>query len=106
MQRACAGLCLKIDSAFVSYCSSGRIAGANWMESHGAATLLDQWELVTDLVQAEPKPSRRPPKDRRTMAGGIFWILRTGASWRDLPERLGKWQWASVDRRAVAGTGT
>lgn len=24
----------------------------------------DQWELVADLVEAEPKPTGRPPKDR------------------------------------------
>jgi transposase len=26
------------------------------------------------------------------MLNGIMWILRTGAPWRDLPERLGPWQ--------------
>ena len=34
----------------------------------------------------------RPPRDRRTLLNGIFWILQTGAPWRDLPERLGRWQ--------------
>ena len=52
----------------------------------------DQWELVADLVEVEPKATGRPPKDRRTLLNGIFWILRTGAAWRDLPERFGKWQ--------------
>ena len=27
----------------------------------------------------------RPPVDRRMVLDGIFWILRTGAPWRDLP---------------------
>lgn len=26
------------------------------------------------------------------MLNGILWILRTGAPWRDLPERYGSWQ--------------
>jgi len=26
------------------------------------------------------------------MLNGILWILRTGAPWRDLPERFGPWQ--------------
>jgi transposase len=26
------------------------------------------------------------------MLDGMLWILRTGAPWRDLPERLGPWQ--------------
>lgn len=52
----------------------------------------DQWELVSDLVEVEPKGTGRPPADRRVTLNGIFWILRTGAAWRDLPERFGKWQ--------------
>jgi transposase len=31
----------------------------------------------------------RPRKDDRQVLNGIFFILRTGASWRDLPERYG-----------------
>jgi transposase len=26
------------------------------------------------------------------MLNGIFWIARSGAAWRDLPERYGPWQ--------------
>lgn len=52
----------------------------------------DQWELIADLVAVERKPVGRPPSDRRVILNGIFWILRTGAAWRDLPERFGKWQ--------------
>src|SRR4051795_10892666 len=49
-----------------------------------------QWELVRDLF---PPPARtgRPRRDRREILDGIFWILRTGAPWRDLPEELGPW---------------
>lgn len=36
----------------------------------------------------------RPWKDHRTVLNGILWILRTGAPWRDLPERFGPWQTA------------
>lgn len=31
-------------------------------------------------------------KDHRTVLNGMFWILNSGAQWRDLPERYGKWQ--------------
>jgi transposase len=27
----------------------------------------------------------------RQVLNGILWVLRTGAPWRDLPERYGKW---------------
>jgi transposase len=33
-----------------------------------------------------------PFNDHRPLLNGIFWILRTGAPWRDLPERYGPWQ--------------
>lgn len=33
----------------------------------------------------------------RTFVAGVFWILRTGAPWRDLPARFGNWN--SVFRR-------
>jgi transposase len=37
-----------------------------------------------------PKQSRGPQrKDDRRVLNGIFYILRTGAPWRDLPERYG-----------------
>ena len=29
----------------------------------------------------------RPPRDRRTVLNGILWVLRTGAPWKDLPDR-------------------
>jgi transposase len=31
-------------------------------------------------------------RDHRTVINGISWKLRTGAPWRDLPERYGPWQ--------------
>jgi transposase len=33
----------------------------------------------------------RPRLPHRTVVNGIRWILRTGAPWRDLPARYGKW---------------
>jgi transposase len=33
----------------------------------------------------------RPWLPHRTVVDGIRWILRTGAPWRDLPERYGRW---------------
>ncbi len=42
------------------------------------------------------KPARgRPANDHRTVLEGILWILRTGAPWRDLPERYGSWKTVS-----------
>jgi transposase len=33
----------------------------------------------------------RPWLPHRAVVNGILWILRTGAPWRDLPERYGRW---------------
>lgn len=55
--------------------------------------LTDQeWEQVAALLPPEKtgKPGR-PSKDNRTMLNGMVWIARSGAPWRDLPERYGSW---------------
>jgi transposase len=49
----------------------------------------EQWELVEPLIPVSDAKTGRPAKDRRLMLDGIFWILATGAPWRDLPERFG-----------------
>ena len=51
----------------------------------------EQWELIQPLLSPAASTGR-PSKDRRVMLSGILWILRTGAPWRDLPERFGPWR--------------
>lgn len=52
----------------------------------------EQWEKLKGLLPAR-KPARgRPSHDHRRIVNGILWIDRTGAPWRDLPERYGPWQ--------------
>ena len=38
------------------------------------------------------KPIGRRPRDRRQVINGIRWRIRTGAPWRDVPERYGPWE--------------
>ena len=52
----------------------------------------EQWKLVAPLLEHRKAPTGRPPKDPRLMLDGIFWILGTGAPWRDLPERFGSFK--------------
>ena len=52
----------------------------------------EQWALVEPLIPRSTARTGRPPSDPRLMLNGIFWILHTGAPWRDLPERFGPWQ--------------
>lgn len=48
-----------------------------------------QWAMIEGLFPAQMRGGRW--NDHRTTFDGILWILRTGAPWRDLPERYGKW---------------
>ena len=49
------------------------------------------WTTIEPLL---PTSGRRGGqwRDHRTVINGILWKVRTGAPWRDLPERYGPWQ--------------
>ena len=55
----------------------------------------EQWAVVSPFI---PEPPRRedgkgrPRVDNRKILDGILWILRTGAPWKDLPERYPPYQ--------------
>lgn len=49
------------------------------------------WEMIKDIVSPS-QPMGRPRRDGRQVLNGIFWILCSGAKWRDLPERYGPWK--------------
>jgi len=52
----------------------------------------EQYALLVPLIPVSTARTGRPPSDPRRMLNGTFWILSTGAPWRDLPERYGPWQ--------------
>ena len=52
----------------------------------------DQWQQLEPLLPAQKPATGRPSKDHRMVINGILWVLRTGAPWRDLPERYGPWR--------------
>lgn len=51
-----------------------------------------EWESVKELLPPENTGRGRPSKANRDMLNGIVWIAKSGAAWRDLPERFGAWQ--------------
>jgi transposase len=51
----------------------------------------EQWERLYPFLPSQKPHTGRPALDHRTVLNGILWVLRTGAPWRDLPERYGKW---------------
>ena len=67
------------------------------MERHGLTN--EQWEKIRPFLPEQNRGRGRRWLDLRTSVNGILWILGTGAPWRDLPERYGKWK--SVYNRYV-----
>lgn len=52
-----------------------------------------EWQEIAALLPPEhPHRRGRPYVEHRHVLNGILWIARTGAPWRDLPERYGPWQ--------------
>ncbi len=45
-----------------------------------------EWRVIEPLL---PTPRGVPRVDDRRVLNGIFWVLRSGAPWRDLPEHYG-----------------
>jgi transposase len=55
--------------------------------------LTDQeWERLAPLLPSSEGKRGGQYKDHRQVLNGILWVLRTGAPWRDLPERYGPWK--------------
>jgi transposase len=52
----------------------------------------DQWAVLAEHLPPQRAATGRPAKDHRLVVEAILWRLRTGAPWRDLPERYGPWQ--------------
>lgn len=52
----------------------------------------EQWALIRDLLPSNCGQRGCPWKDHRVILDAMLWVLRTGAPWRDLPERYGPWQ--------------
>ena len=48
----------------------------------------DQWQRIEPLL---PPCKGRPGGEQRVFFNALLWMARSGAAWRDLPERLGKW---------------
>ena len=68
-----------------------------------------EWTAINPMLPNKPRWVRRV-NDRRVLSG-IFWVLRSGAPWRDLPETYGprttcynrfvRWRRAGVSRNLI-----
>jgi len=50
-----------------------------------------QWHAIKDLLPGQEGDPGATAKDNRLFINAIMWIAKTGAPWRDLPERFGNW---------------
>ncbi len=55
------------------------------------------WERIKGLLPGQPGDPGVTAKDNRLFVYAVLWVARTGAPWRDLPERFGPW--GSVRKR-------
>ena len=64
------------------------------------------WERIKDLLPGRPGQPGWAARDNRLFLDAVLWIAKTGAPWRDLPERFGNWNsvWRRFDRWARKGT--
>jgi len=65
----------------------------------------EHWERIKDFLPGQKGDPGVTAKDNRLFVDAVWWIAKTGAQWRDLPERFGKWNsvWKRFDRWARKG---
>lgn len=54
-----------------------------------------QWELIEPLLPSLPRRPDgrgRPWRNSRDVLNGILWVLRTGAQWKELPDKYPPYQ--------------
>ena len=65
-----------------------------------------EWERIKKYFPEKvPGTPGRPPNPHRPIINGIVWIARSGAPWRDLPERYGPWETVYTRFRELVGNG-
>ena len=69
----------------------------------GRGELTDKaWARIKPLLPPIESGGRRR-RDHRQVINAILWKLRTGAPWRDLPERYGPWKLPSARPSSKVG---
>ncbi len=50
-----------------------------------------QWNRISPFLPQQVGSAGRKSADDRLFVNAVLWVARSGAPWRDLPERFGKW---------------
>jgi len=51
----------------------------------------EEWSRIEHLLPGRAGDPGGHGEDNRLFVNAVIWIARSGAPWRDLPERFGKW---------------
>jgi transposase len=57
----------------------------------------EQFEKIKLILPGQKEHPGVTAKDNKNFINAVIWIFKTGAPWRDLPERFGNWK--NVHRR-------
>ena len=65
----------------------------------------DSWDRIKDLLPGKAGDPGVTAKDNRLFIDAIVWMAKTGAPWRDMPERFGNSNsiWRRFDRWSKKG---
>jgi transposase len=63
----------------------------------------NEWTAIRPMLPNKPRGVPRV-NDRRVL-NGIFWVLRSGAPWRDLPDSFGPYHHLLQPLRSLATSG-
>ncbi len=51
----------------------------------------ERWKRIAPLLPGNDGAPGRHGRDNRLFIEAVFWMIRTGATWRSLPPKFGKW---------------
>lgn len=55
-----------------------------------------QWQKIDHLLPGRAGHVGQTAADNRLFINAVLWVARSGAPWRDLPERFGNWKRSGV----------
>ena len=56
----------------------------------------EQWSRIADLLSRRATDKGHTAVDNRLFVEAVFYMVRTGCPWRDMPTEFGKWHSAYV----------
>jgi putative transposase len=65
----------------------------------------EDWNRIKSMLPGQAGDPGVTAADNRLFVNAVLWIARSGAPWRDLPERFGKWNsvWRRFNRWSQKG---